>query len=108
MIRLAADLLATAGAVGCWWFVISYQVLTGGDWRRTAVGRHLFSFTANLGMILTLITVARFWPAYPGRQLIVVFTFGVLVGQVWYRVILLYRAQREQVPREGVNNHEVR
>ena len=90
--------LAVAGAGGCWYFVGAYHWLTGGDWRRTAAGRHLMAFTATLGALLTWIIVARVWPDWPARRVVSLLLFAALVGQVVWRCVLLHRAQHEREP----------
>ena len=93
--------VAALGAAGCWYFVAAYWVTTRGDWHRTAMGRHVMQFTANLGLLMTLIVAARIWPTYPGRQAVTLAAFAVLVVQIWHRVVLMHRAQhadRTRVP----------
>lgn len=86
--------LAGAGAAGCWYFVAAYWATTRGDWHRTSGGRHIMQFTANLGVLMSIIVVARLWPYYPGRQVITLVAFAALVVQVWWRIVLMHRAQR--------------
>ena len=86
--------LAGAGAVGCWYFVVAYWWTTRGDWHRTPGGRHIMQFTANLGVLMSMIVAARLWPHYPGRAIITPVAFGGLIVQVYWRISLLHRAQR--------------
>lgn len=85
--------VAGLGAVGCWYFVAVYWWTTRGDWLRTPAGRHIMQFTANLGVLMTLIVVARIWPLYPGRLVVTPVAFGALVVQIWWRIVLMHRAQ---------------
>ena len=85
--------LAVLGAAGCWYFVAAYHWLTGGDWRRTAAGRHLMAFTATLGALLSWIVVVRVWPDLPGRRLVSLGLFAALVVLIYHRAVLLHRAQ---------------
>lgn len=97
--------LAVVGGLASVYFVVAYQVTTGGDWRHSAAGRHLMQFTANLGVLFALIVAARLWPGYPGRDAVSLLVFGALVAQVVQRCVLLHRAQHpaadrtEEVPR---------
>lgn len=91
--RLATTVLAALGMAGCWYFVAAYWWTTGGGWRRTAGGRHLMAFTANLGGLLTLVVVNRVFGDYPGRQAITLALFAALVAQIFWRCVLLHRAQ---------------
>lgn len=93
--REFTTVVAALGTVGCWYFVGAYWVTTRGDWHRTPAGRHVMQFTANLGFLLTLIVVARVWPDYPGRAGITMVSFSALVVQVWWRCVLLHRAQHQ-------------
>lgn len=93
--RVAGTILAGLGALACWYFVVAFHVTTAGDWLHNRGGRHLMQFTATLGALFTLIVVARFWPAYPGRDVVTLVLFGALVAQVGWRIVLLHRAQHE-------------
>jgi hypothetical protein len=91
--RDITNAIAALGAAGCWYFVAAYWVTTRGDWRRTPGGRHVMQFTANLGVLFTLIVSARFWPDYPGRSVVTLVAFAALVVQIGWRCVLLHRAQ---------------
>lgn len=93
--RDAGTVLAAVGAAACAYFVLVYQVTTGGDWRHTAAGRHLMQFTACLGLLMVLVVAARLWPTYPGRDVVTLAAFAWLVGQVIWRSVLLHRAQHD-------------
>ncbi|MEW2442775.1 putative phage holin [Micromonospora marina] len=86
-------MLAGIGAAACWYFVVAFWVTTGGDWRRNPGGRHVMQFTANLGLLMTLIVLARVWPQYPGRAAVTLVAFAALVAQVVWRCVLLHRTQ---------------
>lgn len=88
--------LSVVGALACWYFVAVYWWKTGGDWMRTWAGRHVMQFTANLGVLLTLIVAARLWPRYAGRDVIVLVVFAALVAQIVWRCVLLHRAQHQR------------
>lgn len=92
----AGTVLAAVGAVGCWYFVVAYWWSTRGDWHRSAAGRHLMWFTANLGVLFALVVLARLLGDYPGRQTITTTAFALLVAQVYWRIVLLRRAQRRE------------
>lgn len=90
--------LAVAGAGVCWYFVVAFHVLTGGDWRHNRGGQHVMAFTASLGLLLTLAAAGRVWPDYPGRELVVTVVFATLVGQLVWRCVLLHREQHDDTP----------
>lgn len=85
--------VALLGAAGCWYFVVAYWWTTRGDWMRNPAGRHIQQFTINLGVLFTLIVAARLFRDYPGREVVTLVAFGALVLQVWWRVVLMHRAQ---------------
>lgn len=87
--------LAVIGAGACWWFVFAFHHLSGGDWRHNAGGRHVMQVTANLGVLLTLIVLARVWPDYPGRAVTTFTAFAALVGQLVHRCVLMHQEQRD-------------
>ncbi len=100
--RNAATVLATLGALACWYFVVVFWVTTAGDWRHNPGGRHVMQFTANLGLLLSLIATARLWPDYPGREVVVLVAFALLVVQIVWRCVLLHRAQHTEPERDRV------
>lgn len=91
--------LVAVGAAGCWYFVVAFWLTTAGDWRHNRGGRHVMLFTADLGLLMTLIVAARIWPDYPGREVVTLAAFALLVVQIVYRCVLLHRAQHEPVNR---------
>lgn len=92
--RHMGTVLAALGAAGCWFFCAAYWWKTRGDWTRTPVGWHLMLFTADLGLLLSLAVVGRVWPDYPGRTAVTNVFFAFLVVQIYWRIVLLYRAQQ--------------
>ena len=93
--RDVTTVLAAVGAIGCWYFVVAFWWTTRGDWRHNAGGRHVMLFTADLGLLMTLIVMARIWPHYPGRAEVTLVAFALLVAQILYRCVLLHRTQHE-------------
>lgn len=93
--RTVTTALSVLGASGCWYFVVAYWWTTRGDWAHNPAGRHVMQFTANLGLLLSLAVAARIWPDYPGRQTITLIVFAALVAQIYWRIVLLHRAQHE-------------
>jgi hypothetical protein len=88
--------LAGVCAASCWYFVVAFHVLTGGDWRHNPGGRHLMAFTANLGALCTLVVVNRSLGPYPAQRYISLGMFAGLVVQVLWRCVLLHRTQRAE------------
>ena len=96
---VAGTVLSVLGAVGCWYFVVAYWALTRGDWHRSAVGRHLMQFMANLAVLFSLIVLARLLGDYPGRPVITTSAYAVFVAQIYWRIVLMHRAQRRKPAR---------
>lgn len=75
-------------------FVVRFHVTTGGDWRRTRMGRHVMAFMAVICGLLAF-TVARvLFGDYPGRQVLLAAGFVLFAAVLVQRVVLLEREQR--------------
>lgn len=92
-------LVAAMGALGLcavlpWVFVTLYARL---PWRRTAEGRHLMRMTTIMGVMFTASFVLNIAPLPPLWQAIVALVvFSAMAFELWARVALLLRAQRER------------
>jgi hypothetical protein len=78
---------------GLVYFCVRYAISTGGDWRRTAEGRHLMLFRGSLALFMLMGVANNVWPAYPGRDAIRVLIIGVFALAVVHGDALLERAQ---------------
>lgn len=85
--------LAVIGAAAAWRFVVVFWWRTRGDWARNPGGRHVMQMTAYMGLLLTLIVIARIWPDYPGRSAVTGVVFALLIGQLVWRNVLMDREQ---------------
>jgi hypothetical protein len=79
--------------LGLLYFVIRYAVSTGGDWVRTAEGRHLMTFRGSLAAWAILGVINNFWLSYPGRDAIRVVIVGLFSLATLHGDALLERAQ---------------
>lgn len=95
--------LAVLGTLAAWRFVIVWWWRTRGDWARNPGGRHVMQLTAYLGVLITLIVVARIWPEYPGRSVVTAVFFALLVGQLVWRNVLMDREQNRYDRGRGAN-----
>lgn len=92
-------LVAAMGALGLcaifpWIFVAMYARL---PWRRTAEGRHLMRMTTIMGVLFTASFVLNIAPLPPLWQSIVALVvFSAMALELWARITLLLRAQRER------------
>lgn len=93
-------ILIWAATVGAWTFVIGYSVLA--RWWRTEAGRHMWSFSLMIALLLTLIVgTGLLGHDYPGRVWVRIGAYGLLAVMIWHRVALLVRLQvrrRREVP----------
>jgi hypothetical protein len=92
VINLFSNLLLAAGVAGVAWFVALYSLRA--PWWANEVGWHLVTFTTALGALMANGLIFRIVGDYPGRQIVNLVLFTVVVVSVWWRVALLYRATR--------------
>ncbi len=92
--RVALVLLAI-GATG---YPIYYHLATRGDWRRSAMGRHLMGYTATAALLADAGIVRVFFSGLPGQELIRVGAIVLAVFFVWQRWYITVRAQRQREP----------
>lgn len=85
--------LAGLAGLAAWRFALMFHWRTGGDWRANAGGRHVMVLTADLAALLTLFTVSRVWPDWPGRQAVTLVLMAVLVYQLVRRNVLMDQEQ---------------
>jgi hypothetical protein len=79
--------------LGLLYFVVRYAVSTGGDWLRTAEGRHLMFFRGSLAAWAILGVINNFWLAYPGRDAVRIVIVGLFSLATLHGDALLERAQ---------------
>jgi predicted neutral ceramidase superfamily lipid hydrolase len=94
---LIAVFAAAGGAVA---FCVRFQILTGGAWQRTSLGRHLMFFTGAVA-VAELLSVARgLFGEWPYRRVVLLVVFTAFAVLSWQRWLLLEQEQR-QTPMEG-------
>jgi len=83
-----------ATALGALVFVISYAWLTRNAWRRSAVGQNVMALTAVI-LVVSLLAVSAimFGIDWPARNAIRAGAWWAVAVIVWWRVVLLFRAQ---------------
>lgn len=80
-------------------FLVTYHVQTRGDWRRSQMGRHLFVFTACIGLVTGMWSIA-FAASLAGVELgdwygwSLVGVFASIPVALAWRLHLLLQAQR--------------
>jgi hypothetical protein len=95
MIATLAALALLASAAGCVVFVALYHVLTGGHWRHTPLGQNVMAFMAAAAVLLCVAIARAFLPWLDQHiDLIRLISFSMVAGIVWWRVVILIRAQR--------------
>lgn len=84
----------TVCAVLSWVFVAMYARV---PWRRSREGRHLMRMTIILGSIFTLSVIFNVVPFPPlFNAAVSVVAFIAMAAEIWARIALLRRAQRER------------
>ena len=88
-------------AIGTTLFPIAYHVRSGGDWRRTPMGRHLMGYTTAAALLSLSGIVRVFLPDLPGQELTRIGVLLLALVFVYQRDYILFRVQHdEDVPRE--------
>ena len=84
-------------------YIWSTGGLIHGGWRRTEAGRMIASLGGSCSWVLLLGWISLVWPDYPGRPLVRLVSFSLLVAVVWWMVSLLWRRQlaRRRQERSG-------
>jgi len=92
---VAVAVIATA--LGALVFVASYIRLTHGKWRSTAYGQNVMALTVVI-LVVSLLAVSAivFGIDWPYRNAIRAGAWWAVAAVVWWRVVLLFRAQRHQ------------
>ncbi|MGW3992344.1 putative phage holin [Amycolatopsis sp. NPDC004772] len=85
--------LLSFGALGSWLFVVRYMISF--KWWSTELGRHMITFSANVGAWFTYFLAVIIWPDLPGKTAIRTVLFIVLVFAVWWRVVMFERLRRK-------------
>lgn len=96
MTNIVGMFLLAAGATGAATFIVLYTMRA--QWWHTELGWHLVVFPGSLGLLLTNGLVFRLVGDYPGRDVVNLVLFVVLVAAVWWRVALLVKANRDPDP----------
>jgi hypothetical protein len=81
------------GALGAWTFTGLYAWGSRGWWRSGA-GRSFMGMMVVLAVLLTLVTVSRWWG--PLSLNIWIALIAVLDAVVWWHVIILWRRQHDR------------
>lgn len=79
--------------LGLVYFCVRYAISTGGDWLRTAEGRHLMFFRGSLAVFMAMGAANSLIPDYRGRDAVRVIVVGVFALATIHGDALLERAQ---------------
>lgn len=101
-----ALIFVACAAVPATLFVALYA--SWAPWWRSAEGRHLLTFTADLAALLDLALLRRWIGDHSWLTVCFVTLYAVMAGQLWWRFALLLRhhrrdaiAARSSEPRKG-------
>lgn len=99
MIRALSNIALVGSLVGCVVFVFRYGFLSG--WWKTGVGRNLLAFMAACMVLLGLSASRMVFPGWfeAHRDGLRLFSFALVFVVVWWRVVLLLKAQRRDAPK---------
>lgn len=108
IVRLAGTALIAMTAALAVMFLVVYHIKTRGDWRHSTMGRHLFTFTACVGL------VAFTWLVALGARLadvdlhdwfdwVRLVVFATIPAALFWRLRLLLQAQH--VPTTDKETH---
>lgn len=102
LLRVASGAILLLSALVAAEWAVAYQRLTGGDWRRSSMGRHVMVFMAVLGTVcavfaarFVVVTVLDHDDTLWFRAVRLAVLAAVPAVLIWRR-ILLSRAQRER------------
>ncbi len=98
MIELLYRVLLAVLAVGATVYPIYYHFATSGDWRRSAMGRHLMGYTTAAALLADAGIIRVFFSTIPGQEEIRLGAIAVAVFFVWQRLFITVRAQRQHEP----------
>lgn len=102
---LAGDLLVVLSATLLLGFIVLYHMKA--RWAKTSAGRHMMTFSIALELVLLLgVAPVTFGADYPGRPVARVIVYGLLAVAIYYRIRLLYAAQREWREQESEESRE--
>lgn len=98
-----AALVVTYGSTAvCWAFVVAYQLLTRGGWRRSSLGVHLMAIAFVDATIFTMLTAAHLWPwlaLQPWFRWTYVVVVAGIAGVTAWRLVILWRANHPRAAR---------
>lgn len=93
--RLFTDVAVLATFAGALAFVGMYARMTRGGWRASTMGRHVMVFMIVITIVSSLAVASIFFgTAWPYRDLIRGLAWSAVAACIWWRVLLLRRAQR--------------
>jgi multisubunit Na+/H+ antiporter MnhG subunit len=73
-------------------FVVFYS---RSRWETTHVGRSTMLLSFAMALILVVTSAGVVWPHYPGRVIIRLVAFILIIPALWWRLISLVMTQRE-------------
>lgn len=93
-----SNLAVIATFLGALVFVVAYAWSTRGRWRATIMGKHIMIFMVVILTVTTLAVLSIFFgTAWPHRDLIRTVAWGAVATVIWWRVVLLFRAQHAAI-----------
>ena len=105
-VAIISDLAIMATMLGALTFCIAYAWLTRGNWKQTIMGLHVMAFMFVILTVSILATLSIFFgTGWPGRDYIRAAAWGSIASMLWWRVALLFSAQRTPGRHEDHHHH---
>lgn len=90
--RVLGTTLMFTAALALYVFPLAYHFTSGGEWRRSEVGRALMAFMGTLALVMVLAVWARIFGPLPEFARVVV--WGLISVVAWRQVWLLFAVRR--------------
>lgn len=81
------------GLVAAVVFAVAFQWMAGWDWLRNPMGRYLMSRKVLLAGLFVVILANRFFPGWPGRQMVTAILMSLFAVQTFVPYRLLLKVQ---------------
>jgi hypothetical protein len=96
-VNTIADVVVYATVATTWTFILLYQVISKGNWRKTEMGVHVMTYVAADALIFTMLGMANLIPWLAAQQWFLWTYIGavsmIALSTMW-RISILWRSRR--------------
>jgi hypothetical protein len=103
-LMVLGNILVIAATIPAVLFVLFYLRVR---WEQSSIGRQTMAISVSMALILVNSTLIVLFKNYPGRGVIRIVLFATIIPALWWRVILIIRAQRNVRYNERYQGREV-